>query len=39
MYNIEKTHYIIDEMLLGGSIVEGNRTNILDTIKELDKSS
>jgi AP-4 complex subunit sigma-1 len=38
MYNIEKTHYVLDEMVLNGCIVEANKTNVLSYIKELDKA-
>lgn len=37
MYNIEKAHYILDEMVLNGFIVDANRTNILQSIRDLDK--
>lgn len=29
MFNIEKAHFIIDEMILNGQIVETNKTNVL----------
>ena len=29
MFNIEKAHFIIDEMVMSGYIVETNKTNIL----------
>ena len=38
MYNLEKTHYVLDEMVLNGCIVESNKTNVLEYIKDLDKT-
>ena len=29
MFNIEKAHFIVDEMVMNGYIVETNKTNIL----------
>ena len=29
MFNIEKAHYIIDEMVMSGHIIETNKNNIL----------
>lgn len=37
MFNLEKAHYIIDEMILNGYIVESNRQTILEPLKEMDK--
>jgi len=41
MFNIEKAHFIIDEMIMNGQIIETNRTNILGpvtaVVKTLDK--
>jgi len=39
MYNIETTHYVIDEMVLNGCIVDANKTNVLEPIKDLEKAS
>ena len=38
MYNLEKTHYILDEMVLNGCICEGNKINVLEYIKDLEKA-
>lgn len=37
MYNIEKAHYILDEMVMNGNIVETNKTLILAPLHVLDK--
>lgn len=37
MYNIEKAHYILDEMVMNGQIVETNKTLILAPLHVLDK--
>lgn len=37
MFNIEKAHFILDEMVMNGCIVETNKTNILTPIKLMDK--
>jgi AP-4 complex subunit sigma-1 len=37
MFNLEKAHFILDEMLMNGEIAETNRTNILEPIRLLDK--
>ena len=37
MYNIEKAHYILDEMIMNGQIVETNKTLILAPLHVLDK--
>jgi len=39
MFNIEKTHFILDEMILNGCIVDANKINCIEPIKELDKTS
>jgi len=39
MFNIEKAHYIVDEMVSNGVIVENNKASILKPIQLLDKSS
>ncbi len=39
MYNIEKAHFILDEMVANGYIVETNKANILKPIQLLDKTS
>ncbi len=37
MVHIEKAHYIVDEMVVNGAIVENNKTNILKPIQLMDK--
>jgi AP-4 complex subunit sigma-1 len=37
MFNLEKTHFILDEMVMNGYIVDTNRANVLGPIKILDK--
>jgi len=37
MFNIEKAHFILDEMVMNGNIIETNKTNILTPIKLMDK--
>ncbi len=39
MFNIEKSHMILDEMIMNGRIVETNKTNILAPIQVLDKTA
>ena len=39
MFHIEKAHYIVDEMVANGSIVENNKTLILRPLQLLDKNS
>lgn len=39
MYNLEKAHFILDEMVSNGSIVETNQANILHPIHLMDKVS
>mmetsp|Transcript_4090 Transcript_4090/g.16401 ORF Transcript_4090/g.16401 Transcript_4090/m.16401 type:complete len:147 (-) Transcript_4090:103-543(-) len=36
MFQLEKAHMILDEMVMGGSLVETNRASILDAVKALD---
>jgi len=38
MFNIEKAHYILDEMVMNGCIVETNKSLVLAPIFQLDKS-
>ena len=38
MFNIEKAHFIIDEMVMSGYIVETNKTNILNPVVTVVKS-
>jgi AP-4 complex subunit sigma-1 len=37
MFNIEKAHFIMDEMVMNGCIVEANKSNILTPIRLMDK--
>ena len=39
MFNLEKAHFILDEMVMNGSIVETNKSNVLKPILLLDKNS
>ena len=39
MFNIEKAHFIIDEMVMCGYIVETNKTNILNPVVSVVKAS
>jgi len=39
MFNIEKAHFIIDEMVMSGYIVETNKTNILNPVVTVVKAS
>jgi len=38
MFNLEKAHIILDEMVINGRIVETNKTNILEPIYLYDKA-
>jgi AP-4 complex subunit sigma-1 len=37
MFHIEKAHYIVDEMVANGCIVENNKANILKPLQLMDK--
>ena len=39
MFNIEKAHFILDEMVMNGAIIETNKTNVLKPILWLEKVS
>lgn len=39
MFNIEKAHMILDEIVVNGEIVETNRTRILAPVRIIDKAS
>ena len=39
MFNLEKAHFIVDEFISNGCILEANRTNVLAPILQLDKQS
>lgn len=38
MFNIEKAHYILEEMIQNGDIIENNRSIILSPLHALDKA-
>ena len=38
MFNLEKAHFIIDEMVMSGCIVETNKANILNPVLAIIKS-
>ena len=38
MFNIEKAHFIIDEMIMSGYITETNKANILNPVIAIVKS-
>jgi len=37
MFNLERAHFILDEMVMNGEIVETNKANILKPISTMDK--
>eukprot|EP00055_Hartaetosiga_balthica_P018583 m.134823 g.134823 ORF g.134823 m.134823 type:complete len:148 (+) comp9746_c0_seq1:120-563(+) len=37
MFNIEKVHFILDEMIANGEVIENNKTRIIAPIRVLDK--
>lgn len=39
MFHIEKAHYIVDEMVANGAIIENNKANIIKPLDLLDKSA
>lgn len=39
MFNLEKAHLILDEMVMNGCVVETNKRNILDPIRMMEKVS
>ena len=39
MFNLEKAHFIVDEFLSNGCILDANRTNILAPILLIDKQN
>lgn len=39
MFNLEKAHFILDEMIMNGCIIETNKNNILAPVHVLDKAS
>lgn len=38
MFNIEKAHFIVDEMIMGGYIVDCNKANVLNPVIQYVKS-
>merc|ERR1712224_1114121 len=38
MFNLEKAHFILDEMVMNGHIMETNKANILAPIQLMDKN-
>jgi len=36
MFNIERAHWILDEMVMNGEIIETNKQNILKPVRTLD---
>ena len=39
MFNIEKAHMILEEMVVNGEIVETNRTRILAPVRIIDRNT
>ena len=39
MFNLEKAHFILDEMVMNGCIIETNKMNVLAPVQLLDKAS
>ena len=39
MFNLEKAHFILDEMVMNGCIIETNKNNILAPLHLLDKAA
>ncbi len=39
MHNLEKAHFILDEMLVNGYIVETNKANVLQPLALLDSAT
>lgn len=39
MFNLEKTHFILDEMVMNGYVCEANRENVLRPVQLMDKVS
>lgn len=39
MFHLEKAHYIVDEMVSNGYIVENNATNILKPLALMEKAA
>ena len=39
MFNIEKGHFVIEEMVMNGCIVDTNKANILSQLNAVEKAS
>ena len=39
MFNLEKAHYILDEMVMNGQIIETNKVNVMNPIRLMEKLS
>ncbi len=39
MFHIDKAHYIVEEMVANGTIVENNKANILKPLALIDKAT
>ncbi|RYG62901.1 hypothetical protein EON64_17000 [archaeon] len=39
MFHIDKAHYIVDEMVANGAVVENNKANVLKLMALLDKAA
>ena len=37
IFNSEKVHYVLDEVIMGGMVLETNITTILRGVREMDK--
>jgi AP-4 complex subunit sigma-1 len=37
MFHLDKAHYIVDEMVVNGAVVENNKANILKPLALIDK--
>jgi AP-4 complex subunit sigma-1 len=39
MFNLEKAHFIVQEFILNGCVIETNKANILAPVYQIDKLS
>ncbi len=39
MFNLEKAHFIVQEFIMNGCIVETNKSNVLAPVLQIDKLS
>jgi AP-4 complex subunit sigma-1 len=37
MFNIERAHFILDEMVVNGRVIDTNKTNVLRPLRIMDK--